>query len=146
MTVVDYNISPCKKCERFASSCDFPCQQYSDAELEQDLAKKNRDIELSYEIEKETVKVNNDTDIENFLDYSVEDIEWFQILNGKRTFNELFDKKALLEMMWKKHEKYCEDNGLCPECRGFMEKYPSYEDVRGAKGLVEYEYKCSKGC
>jgi len=170
MTVVDYDISPCKKCDRIAS-CDFPCQQYSDAELEHDLAKKNRDIEFSDDVFENIyvrenpkyyndllksirqlksndvgVKVGNDTDIENFLDYSVEDIIWLHVLKGKVAFTQLFDKNSFLTYLEEENDKYCERNGLCNECRSPLERQESYEEVCGSRRLVEVDYRCSRGC
>jgi len=85
-------------------------------------------------------------DIEDFLEYSPQDVEWFQILNGKRPFYELIDKKALLEMMQIEHEKYCNDNGLCSECMGYMERQEQKEEICGSIRTSEVLWVCSRGC
>jgi len=125
------------KCNRI-SSCDYPCEPYTDYIINLSLKKGNIENKKENEI--------MDYNIEDILEYDVEDISWLMVLNGKIPFTELIDKTAFLEYLENKNNKYCSDNGLCNVCRNPLKEFESYEDVFGSSQLIEREYICQYGC
>jgi len=139
---MNYDRGVCKQCEKW-SACNHPCNDFLDAKLEYDLAKKNKNIEFALDnyrgnrIEDEEV-----TDIEDVLDYSVEDIKWVQVINGKLPYTELISKDALLDFLVSENETYCKENNLCEICRNPLEPITEYED-----GMISERYwACKHGC
>lgn len=85
-------------------------------------------------------------DIGDFLEYVPSDQEWFQIMNGRKDILQLIDKKALLRFMKSEHEKYCEQNSLCKECRTPLERYEAKEEIWGSVQTSEIYWHCPRGC
>ena len=53
----------------------------------------------------------NDIDnIENYLEYSVDNIEYLEIIKGLRSPLEIISIESLLEYMSEQNEKYCSNN------------------------------------
>ena len=85
-------------------------------------------------------------DIEDFLEYQVDDIMWLRVLSGRVPITELIDKEAFKDFLKSENDQYCNANGLCEECRSPLERFPTYEEVCGSRRLVEVEYRCPHGC
>jgi len=90
--------------------------------------------------------INEDTNIENFLEYSVEDIIWARVANEKINYSEIIDKNALLSYFKEKNEKYCAENCLCEVCRNPLTEFTEYEDICGSMQISEIYYSCPNGC
>jgi len=124
------------------------CPEYLDQKLEQDLAKKNRDIEFALDtyrgkkVEKEIEVI----DINDVLDYSVEDDIWAKVINGKLPYTELISKNAFLDFLITENEEYCNANNLCEVCRSPLEIKEEQEEVCGSIRTSEIIFVCPRGC
>jgi len=122
------------KCQRI-SLCDYPCEPYTDYI-----------INLSFNKNKKEIKIMDDTNIEDFLEYNVSDITWLRVINHQIPYTELINKTGFLNFLISENDKYCEENGLCTICRNPLEKFDSYEEVCGSQRLVESDFRCRYGC
>ena len=77
------------------------------------------------------VNKDNENDIENFLEYDVQNDEWLQCINGEIHLLELLDENSILEYLKEKNKKYCDERCLCSKCRETLVEYSQgeYEDV-----------------
>jgi hypothetical protein len=83
-----------------------------------------------------------ENDIEDFLEYDVSRWEYFLVMKGKKSFVELIDRSSFLFYLEEQNRIYCEQEGLCPECRNSLKEFTEYED-----GMIsEMYWACSKGC
>ena len=127
----------CNMCERAkSSSCNFPCNDYADYMYNQSL--KNNICES------ESNKSNND--IENFLEYDVSDNIWLKIINKEIPIIEILDENAFYDYLETENEKYCKQEGICPECRGNLVLKVEYEEIWGSKRESERYLVCENGC
>ena len=88
----------------------------------------------------------DENNIEDFLEFSVENAEWLRVCNSQIPYTELLDKNALQEYFKSENDKYCKEQGLCAICRNPLEKFDSYEEVSGSQRLIEVEFRCPYGC
>ena len=88
----------------------------------------------------------NDTNIEDILDYSVDSEIWLRVLNGKIAFTELICKDSFLAYVEEQNEKYCNDNGLCAECRSSLVEKDEHEEICGSRRVSERLLVCRNGC
>jgi len=150
----------CRKCDR-ESSCTYPCEDaYNEFKMQNPQNQENSLCNETYN--QPIARVSEDdtynktthscgcekdeNNIEDFLEFSVENVEWLRVVNSKISYTELIDKSAFLSYLEGKNEKYCEENGLCIVCRNPLEKFDSYEEVSGSRRLVEIEFRCPYGC
>ena len=127
----------CNMCDRAKnSSCNFPCNDYADYMYNQSL--KNNICES------ESNKSNND--IENFLEYDVSDNIWLKIINKEIPIIEILDENAFYDYLETENEKYCKQEGICPECRGNLVLKVEYEEIWGSKRESERYLVCENGC
>ena len=127
----------CNMCDRAkSSSCNFPCNDYADYMYNQSL--KNNICES------ESNKSNND--IENFLEYDVSDNIWLKIINKEIPIIEILDENAFYDYLETENEKYCKQEGICPECRGNLVLKVEYEEIWGSKRESERYLVCENGC
>jgi hypothetical protein len=85
-------------------------------------------------------------DIKDLFDVQVEDIDFLHIVNGRKPFTDLFDKRILLDYLKKLNEEYCEEHGLCEVCRSPLVEYSQKEDVRGSYVEVARYMECPNNC
>ena len=130
----------CNMCDRAKnSSCNFPCNDYTDYMYNQSL--KNNINEDDRNINRSDNSLNNDcnNDIADFLEYNVESLEWLMVLNNKIPYTTLFNESAIFDYLNSESEKYCDQEGLCHECRSPLKEFIEYEDGR----IVERYWACS---
>ncbi len=82
--------------------------------------------------------------LEDYLDYNVEDPEWLEILNGKLALFQIINRNSLMRYIEFKNEKYCLENNLCTNCRTPLETNKHYEEVFGTRKLIEITMDCPK--
>jgi len=120
------------KCKRI-SLCDYPCEPYTDYIINLSLKKNNV-------VENKLLPICND--IENFLEYDVSNDIWIKFINKEIPLIELFDQNAVYNYIQSEHEKYCSQEGICPECKMPLKEYIEMED-----GIVSERYlACGNGC
>jgi hypothetical protein len=85
---------------------------------------------------------NNDNNIENFLEYSVENDEWLEILNNPKKLSTIVSWDSLFRYMVSEHEKYCAENCLCETCRSELVEYTEYVDEK----ISDMYWSCPNGC
>ncbi|HEY8889432.1 MAG TPA: hypothetical protein VIM70_04205, partial [Clostridium sp.] len=135
----------CKQCEKW-SACFQPCNDFLDAKLEYDLAKKNRLIELSLNnyrgkkiIKESTVMFD---DINSIMEIDVDNPLYLLICNHLIDPRRAVDFHALVLYMQEQNKDYCNDLNLCPECRSELKEFVETED-----GMPSERYwACSHGC
>jgi len=150
----------CRKCDR-ESSCTYPCEDaYNEFKMQNPNNKENSLCNEKYNqpvarvseddtYDKTTLLCGCEKDennIEDFLEFSVENVEWLRVCNNQIQYTELLDKNAFDEYFKFENDKYCEENGLCTVCRNPLEKFDSYEEVSGSRQLVEIDFRCRYGC
>jgi len=100
----------CNMCDRAKnSSCNFPCNDYADYMYNQSLKNNVKKSERN--------KSNDDNDIENFLEYDVSNDIWIKFINKEIPIIEILDENAFYDYLETENEKYCKQEGICPECR-----------------------------
>jgi hypothetical protein len=135
----------CAKCPReIENKCDYPCtdamEEFRAKNRHQENKPKESDISSQFN------KVSYDNDISGFIEYDVSSLEYFQIMKGRKPFIDLISKSSLLDYMYEENEKYCKENGLCPECRIPLERYESKEEIWGSVQTAEVYWHCPRGC
>jgi len=146
---MNYDCEICNKCERWRE-CDFPCTEYSDYKLEQDLAEKNKEIELDVDkyrgknVIKESVVMFDD--INFIMDYDVSDPTYLSVVNGLIDPLKVIDSDALIEYMSECNRKYCENEGLCEVCHSELEEKDQIEEYWGSKMGIGKYLVCRNGC
>jgi hypothetical protein len=158
---MEYEI--CKKCERKLNGyfCEQPCGDffkyldqmsylsYSNDNVineKKSMSEENGGNESSNPHEIQILK-GMDCDrecLEDYLEFSVGEDEFFEVLQGKRTIENIIDFDSLMSYLERENEKYCESEGLCPECRSPLERHNHIEEYWGAKMTVGYEWVCPK--
>ena len=101
------------KCQRI-SSCDYPCEPYTDYIINLSLKKGNIENKKENEI--------MDYNIENFMEFSVGDPEYLQICNGLISPIQAIDFNKFLQYMIEKNEEFAKDYGLCETCHCELEE------------------------
>jgi hypothetical protein len=85
---------------------------------------------------------NNDYNIENFLEYSVENDEWLQILNNPKQLSTIICWDSLYQYMIEKNKEFCDKRCLCESCRS-----PIKENIEYVDGLIsDIQWSCENGC
>jgi len=129
----------CNMCERAkSSSCNFPCNDYADYMYNQSL-KNNIG-------ESESNKSNNGNVIWNILEYDVSNDIWIKFINKEIPIIEILDENSLYDYLETENEKYCKQEGICPECRGNLVLKVEYEEIWGSKRESERYLVCENGC
>lgn len=166
--MMDYFNSVCQTCDR-RTSCLYPCQEYVDFYREQDLKEQEKynnqkDIHILHlnvdhltdekkqeimrtieecsgrlEVSNMNMSISSGDDIENFLEYEVENIEWLRCLNGQIPILDILDKNTIYEYLREQNEKYCEEQSLCPICRNPLKEYKD-------EMINERYWACQYGC
>jgi hypothetical protein len=85
---------------------------------------------------------NNDNNIDNFLEYSVENDEWLQIINGLRRPSDIICWNSLLQFMTEQNKKFCAKHCLCESCRSELNEYTEYVD----EIISDIYHSCPNGC
>lgn len=85
-------------------------------------------------------------DIEDFLEYQVEDIIWLRVANNLVPYTELINRDYLINYIKERNQKFCEDNGLCSECRSPLVERVEFEEIWGSKQESERYWCCPRGC
>jgi len=101
------------KCQRI-SSCDYPCEPYTDYIINLSLNKGN--------IENKKENESMDNNIEEFMEFSVGDPEYLQICNNLISPTQIIDFQKLRQYMIEKNEEYAKEYGLCEICHGELEE------------------------
>jgi len=101
------------KCQRI-SSCDYPCEPYTDYIINLSLKKGNIENKKENEI--------MDYNIEEFMEFSVGDPEYLQICNELISPIQVIDFKKLRQYMIEKNEEYSKDYGLCETCHSELQE------------------------
>ena len=146
----------CRKCDR-ESSCTYPCEDaYNEFKMQNPQNQENLLCNETYNQPVAMVSEDNTYDktthslgcekdennIEDFLEFSVENVEWLRVCNSQIQYTELLDKNALLEYFKSKNDKYCEEQGICNVCRNPLIEFAEKED-----GMTSEKYwTCSYGC
>ena len=129
----------CNMCDRAKnSSCNFPCNDYADYMYNQSLKNNIGESESNND--------NDGNDIENFLEYDVSDNIWLKIINKEIPIIEILDENAFYEYFTNENVKYCDQEGLCSECRGNLVLKVEYEEIWGSKRESERYLVCENGC
>ena len=124
------------KCNRI-SSCLYPCEPYTDYII---------NLSLKKNIPKQNKLLPNCNDIENFLEYDVSNDIWMKIINKEIPIIEILDENALYDYLETENDKYCKQEGICPECRGNLVLKVEYEEIWGSKRESERYLVCENGC
>jgi len=124
------------KCNRI-SSCLYPCEPYTDYII---------NLSLKKNIPKQNKLLPNCNDIENFLEYDVSNDIWMKIINKEIPIIEILDENALYDYLETENDKYCKQEGICPECRGNLVLKVEYEEIWGSKRELERYLVCENGC
>ena len=120
------------KCNRI-NSCDYPCEPYTDYIINLSLKKNSLG-------QNKLLPTSND--IENFLEYDVSDNIWLKIINREIPIIEILDENVFYEYFTNENIKYCDQEGLCSECRTPLKEFIEYED-----GIIsERHWACGNGC
>jgi len=127
------------KCNRI-SLCDYPCEPYTDYIINLSLKKNN----VIQDKQNKLLPICND--IADFLEYGVEDESWIKLINREIPLIELFDQNTLYDYLETENEKYCKQEGICPECRGNLVLKVEYEEIWGSKRESERYLVCENGC
>ena len=123
------------KCKRI-NSCDYPCEPYTDYIINLSLNKNN----IIQDKQNKLLPICND--IADFLEYGVESLEWLMVLNNKVPYTTLFNESSIFDYLNSESEKYCDQEGICHECRSSLKEFIDYEDGR----IVERYLACPNGC
>ena len=123
----------CSQCSR-VDICEFPCNDYADYMYNKSLKNNINESESNND--------NDGNDIENFLEYDVSDNIWLKIINKEIPIIEILDENAFYEYFTNENVKYCDQEGLCSECRTPLKEFIEYED-----GIISERYwACGNGC
>ena len=82
--------------------------------------------------------------IEDYLNYNVEDPEWLEVINGKLSLSQMINSNSLMRYIEIQNEKYCLQNNLCANCRTPLIEHKHYEEVHGSRQLIEITLDCPK--
>jgi len=127
----------CSQCSR-VDICEFPCNDYADYMYNKSLKNNIGESESNND--------NDGNDIENFLEYDVSNDIWIKFINKEIPLIEILDKNALYDYLETENEKYCKQEGICPECRGNLILKVEYEEIWGSKRESERYLVCENGC
>ena len=129
----------CNMCDRAKnSSCNFPCNDYADYMYNQSLKNNIGESESNND--------NDGNDIENFLEYDVSNDIWIKFINKEIPIIEILDENSFYDYLETENEKYCKQEGICPECRGNLVLKVEYEEIWGSKRESERYLVCENGC
>lgn len=84
--------------------------------------------------------------LEDYLEYSVGEDTWLKFINRDLPLIDLIDENAFMDYLEEQNRIYCDQNGLCPECRSPLERYEHKEEVWGSVQTVEVLPICPNGC
>lgn len=118
-------------------------------ELKELMGKYSGKVSLSEMVMSDTrmgCKCNDITDIDDILEYTVEDPEWLQICNGLRMPNGIIDWRALLDYMVERNLKYCDDLRLCNVCRRNLVLVKESRGEHFGVDCFETVWHCPNGC
>jgi len=125
------------KCQRI-SSCDYPCEPYTDYIINLSLKKGNIENKKENEI--------MDYNIEEFMEFSIGDPEYLQICNGLISPTQAIDFQKLRQYMIEKNEEYCKDYGLCEICHSPFIDEKQVEEYWGYRMVIGLNRICQNGC
>ena len=132
----------CNICEKAkSSSCNFPCNDYTDYMYNQSLKNNIGESESNNDNDD-----NDGNDIENFLEYDVSDNIWLKIINKEIPIIEMLDENSIYNYLETENTRYCKQEGICPECRGNIVLKVEYEEIWGSKRESERYLVCENGC
>ena len=137
----------CNMCERAkSSSCNFPCNNYADYMYNQSLKNNIYKDDRRESVSDDSLNHNHENkcnnDISDFLEYGVESLEWLMVLNNKVPYTTLFNESSIFDYLNSESEKYCDQEGICHECRTPLKEFIEYED-----GIISERYwACGNGC
>lgn len=129
------------KCKRI-SLCDYPCEPYTDYIINLSL-KKNNNIAVGNKLSPTSPICN---DIADFLEYDVGDNEWIKLINKEIPIIDLIDENAVYEYILSENIRYCDQEGLCHECREKLVEKIEYEEIWGSRRESERYLVCENGC
>jgi len=142
---MNYNRGVCKQCEKW-SACFQPCNDFLDAKLEYDLAKKNRLIEFALNnyrgkkiIKESTVMFG---DINSLMVYDVSNEKYLQIVNKLIDPRRAIDMSLLVSYMREQNSIYCKEEYLCETCHSHLREMT--EMIDGF--IVARNMECPHGC
>jgi len=148
----------CRKCGR-ESKCTYPCEDaYNEFKMQNPQNQENSLCNEKYNqpvarvsedntYDKTTLSYGCKDEIEDILEWSVDQPEFLQIINGLRKPSDIISWKDLLYIMTEKNIKYCSDNGLCEICHSELKLVQDRGEVWGARNVVVGEYSsCPNGC
>ena len=124
------------KCQRI-SSCDYPCEPYTDYII-------NLSLKKNTPVQNKLLPICNN--IADFLEYDVSNDIWIKIINKEIPIIEILDENAFYDYLETENEKYCKQEGICPECRGNLVLKVEYEEIWGSKRESERYLVCENGC
>jgi len=135
--MINYNNEICDKCTRI-SSCTHPCSSYQDYMFIHNLEKAYKEENVNdYKCKDE---------IEDILEWSVDQPEYLQIVNGLRKPSDIISWKDLLYIMTEKNIKYCSDNDLCEVCHSPLVDEKQVEEYCGCRMVVGVHGACPNNC
>ena len=124
------------KCQRI-SSCDYPCEPYTDYII-------NLSLKKNTPVQNKLLPICNN--IADFLEYDVSNDIWIKIINKEIPIIEILDENSFYDYLETENEKYCKQEGICPECRGNLVLKVEYEEIWGSKRESERYLVCENGC
>jgi len=124
------------KCQRI-SSCDYPCEPYTDYII-------NLSLKKNTPVQNKLLPICNN--IADFLEYDVSNDIWIKIINKEIPIIEILDENSFYDYLETENEKYCKQEGICSECRGNLVLKVEYEEIWGSKRESERYLVCENGC
>jgi len=124
------------KCNRI-SSCDYPCEPYTDYII-------NLALKKNIPVQNKLLPIcrNCKSNIEDYFEYAVSDDEWKKIIDKEIPLIELFDQNAVYNYISSEYENFCKQEGLCPECKMPLKEFIEMEDGK----IIERYLACENGC
>jgi hypothetical protein len=86
---------------------------------------------------------NTNIDINEILEYNVENPEFLEILNEDRPLYQMISWSSLHIVMKEMNEKYCADHCLCEKCHAPLEEFTDYDIDGRISGMY---WSCKNGC
>jgi hypothetical protein len=70
--------------------------------------------------------------LNDYMEIDVQDDAWLEVLNGRLTIEKIINYDGIHRYMTERNREYCEQNGLCEECRSeLVEVYEPYNEHFG---------------
>ncbi len=86
---------------------------------------------------------NTNIDINEILEYNVENPEFLEILNENMPLYQIISWSSLHIAMKEMNEKYCAEQCLCEKCRTPLEEFTEYDADGRISGMY---WSCKNGC